>query len=207
VGRLGDVDIDDAGNVYIGTGVRVRMVDTSGTITTIAGTGERGFSGDGGPAIDATFRSAGSIAVDGVGNVFVNDGPNHRIRRIDTEGIVTTVAGNGTPYAPNHDGPANVPPKRGVPATEVRLGAIDHLWADSDGNLYIAEWLNRRILVLGTDGLIRTIAGTGIAGFSGDGGPATGAQLSDPEAVAVAPDGTMYIADSGNNRIRKVVFP
>ncbi len=193
-----DIAIDDADNVYFADfgNHRVRMVDASGTITTIAGTGEKGFSGDGGPATEARIKFPWGIAVDADGSVYIADGS--RVRRIDTNGVITTVAGIG---------------KRGYsgdggPATKARLGAIRKLAFDAKGNLYIWSLDCGCVRMVNHKGIIRTVVGRGTQGFSGDGGPATRAQLSCcGGGMDFGPDGTLYIADAANSRVRKVVFP
>ena len=202
--RVWDVAVDDEGNVYISGQARIRKVDTSGIISTVAGTGETGFSGDGGPAVDAQLSFVTGIAVDPQGNVYFIDYGDERtpdrIRRIDTEGIITTVAGPGAPRGPG-ECPDAAP---SGPASEAQLCGPEHLWVDEDGNVYVADTGGNRIRKIDTDGTITTIAGTGVAGFSGDDGSALNAQLSEPSSVAVGPEGAIYIADSGNNRVRKV---
>jgi sugar lactone lactonase YvrE len=189
--------VDSHGNLYIAQYRydRVRRVDTNGTITTIAGTGQPGFSGDGGPAREARLDGPTTVSLDGQGNLYVSDLHNHRIRRIDTRGIIATVAGNGEVGFPTD----------GAVATEVPVGAAD-VSADIQGNLYVTDEAFPGVFKVGTNGILSIIAGTGVAGYAGDGGPATEAQLSEPITVALGPDGALYIADWGNNRIRKVVL-
>src|SRR5579871_538226 len=188
------IALDGAGNVYVAdTGNRrVRKIDTTGKITTIAG-GGGGFSGDGGPAVGAGFSNPSGIAVDSAGNVYISDSGNSRIRKVDTSGIVTTFAGNGT---------AGFSGDGGAP-TSASLNNPQGLALDAQGALYIADWLNNRIRKIPHGGAISTVAGNGNGGFSGDGGPAVSAQLSSPQAIALDAQGNLYIADN-NNRIRKV---
>ena len=199
--RLGQVygrlAIDAAGNLYIPDtpNNRIRKVDTKGIITTIAGTGTPGFSGDGGPARKAELNGPTNVSVDGRGNIYISDTENHRIRRIDPRGIISTVAGNGKTGFPDD----------GALATEVPVGGAD-VFADSEGNIYITDEGYPGIFEVDTEGILTIIAGTGVDGYSGDGGPATEAQLSEPTSVAIGPDGDLYISDWGNNRIRKVVL-
>jgi sugar lactone lactonase YvrE len=188
--------VDRAGNMYIiDTGNhRARRVDTAGRITTIAGTGTAGFSGDGGPATSARLNTPHGIAVDGAGNVYIADPPNQRIRKVDTSGRITTVAGNGS-SGYNGDG---------IPATSARLNYPKGVEIGPDGLLYIADNNNHRVRKVDAAGIIRTVAGTGSSGFSGDGGPATAARLAEPRNIAFGPDGSLYIVDQINDRIRRV---
>jgi sugar lactone lactonase YvrE len=188
--------VDAAGNLYIADlpNNRIRKVDTNGIITTIAGTGNAGFAGDGGPATKAELNGPTSVAIDGRGNLYIADALNFRFRKIDTEGIITTVAGNGEGGFSGD----------GAPATNARVGG-EGVWADSEGNFYLIG--GSRVRKVDTNGIITTVAGNGTIGFSGDGGPATEAQLNeDVFSAIIGPDGALYIADSNNNRIRKVVF-
>ena len=188
------VAVDGAGNLYIGDteNNRIRKVDSTGTITTIAGSGERGgFGGDGGPAAGAQLSDPTGVAVDVAGNLYIADTENQRIRKVDSTGTITTIAGTGE----RGDG---------GPAAGAQLGDPTGVAVDVAGNLYIAERDNQRIRKVDSAGTITTIAGTGVLSFGGDGGPAAEAQLSDPTGVAVDVAGNLYIADSFNNRIRKV---
>ncbi|MEM6431630.1 MAG: NHL repeat-containing protein [Deinococcota bacterium] len=196
-----DVAVDSAGNLFIADedNHRIRKVDTVGIITTVAGSGAIGhlngsFSGDGGAATAAQLDSPGGIAIDSAGNLFIADTGNARIRKVDTTGIITTVAGNGSSGF-SGDGGA---------ATAAQLSFPFKVAVDSAGNLFIADWGDHRIRKVNTAGIITTVAGTGTWGFSGDGGPATSAQLSRPEGIAVDNTGNLFIADSDNHRIRKV---
>jgi trimeric autotransporter adhesin len=191
------VAVDRAGNVYIADhhNQRIRKVDTDGIITTIAGTGRPGFSGDGGPAIDAELHGPESIALDERGVLYIADMQNHRIRRIDRRGIITTVAGNG----------ATGFPQDGARATDVPIGGA-FLCLDADGDLYVTDEKYPGVFKIDHDGVLTIVAGTGVDGFSGDDGAATEAQLSDPTTIAVGPDGALYISDWGNNRVRRVAL-
>ena len=184
---------DSAGNLYITTALnnRIRQV-SKGIITTIAGNGDAGFSGDGGPATNASLNDPGGTAIDSSGNLYIADGSNSRIREV-SGGRITTVAGNGGIGFSGDGGPA----------TGAMLNSPQAVAVDSFGNLYIADYDNQRIRKVSA-GTITTVAGNGIAGFSGDGGPATSASLFRPVAVAVDSAGNLYIADQGNNRIRQV---
>ncbi len=173
---------------------KIRRVDsTTNTISTFAGTGSQGFSGDGGQAAQASFNNPTAAAVDAAGNLYVTDQSNQRIRRIDTGGIITTVAGNGS-IAFSGDG---------GPAASAALNYPGGIVLDSSGTLYIVDSVNQRVRkVSGTT--ISTIAGTGTAGFSGDGGAALQAQLNSPFAITADSSGNLYVGDTSNNRIRKI---
>lgn len=192
------VAIDSSGNLFIADqrNQRVRRVNASGIITTIAGNGTTGYSGDGGPATNASFNFPVGVGVDGGGDVFVADQLNQRIRRIDATGTITTWAGNGTAgYAGD-----------GGPATAAQLRGPTFLVSDSSGNLTVADQSNNAVRVISATGghTITTLAGTGAPGFSGDGGPAASATLNGPDGVAVGADGYVYIADQLNDRVRRV---
>ena len=188
---------DSAGNLIIADGGnnRVRMVDTTGTITTIAGTGTAGFSGDGGPAILAEFNNPWGLALDTAGNLYVTDIFNQRVRKIDTSGTVNTVAGNGT-AGYNGDG---------IPATSASLNSPRGIVLDSSGDLYIADAFNFRVRKVDTSGIISTFAGDGMQGFSGDGGPAIDANVGRPRGLILRGN-QLLIANAGQGHIRYVGF-
>jgi trimeric autotransporter adhesin len=193
------VAVDGAGNLYIADKNNnvVRKVSTStGLISTIAGNGTGGFSGDGGPATSAQLGTVYSVALDSVGNLFIADYSNDRIRKVEVStGIISTVAGNGT-FGYNGDGGA---------ATSAELNSVEGVAVDGAGNIYIADLFNNRVrMVSAGTGLISTIAGNGTKGYSGDGGPATSAELSNPSGVFVDGDGNIYIGDAGNFVVREV---
>jgi len=187
--------VDSSGNLYISDidNNVVRKVTTSGTITTVAGNGTFGYSGDGGPATSAEFREPLGVAADASGNLYIADTFNYRVRMVSASGTVTTVAGSGNCCSLGDGGPA-------TGAWMYPYG----LTLDGGGNLYIADGYNERIRKLSAAGIITTAAGNGTQGYSGDGGAATGAELYFPYAVAVDAGGNLRIADSGNQRIRSV---
>lgn len=196
------VAVDAAGNVYFSDhdNQRVRKIDRAGIITTIAGTGTTGFSGDGGPAINARLYAPHGLAVDTAGNVYIADTTNYRIRKVSPDGVITTVAGNGSPPFGANNGDNG-------PATRASFVPWD-VEVDGAGSLYISDWLSNRIRkVDGATGIITTIAGTGAGSYSGDGGPATSAAISSPTGLALDFQGNVYFADSGNHRIRKINAP
>ena len=188
---------DGAGNLYVAdTGNnRIRRIDASGIVTTVAGTGDLGFDGDEGPAILASFDSPSGLAVDAQGNLYVSDTGNQRIRRVDTRGIVTTIAGIGEA---GFDGD-------GALASTARLNAPTGLAFDAArGRLIVADSGNNIVRSLEADGTLRTVAGSGRPGLLGDRGPATDARLMLPTGVGVDVDGNLYIADTGNHRVLMV---
>ena len=186
--------VDNAGNIFVTSYYRIRKVDPSGIITAVAGNGTYGFSGDGGPATDASLAGPDGVVVDSAGNIFIADYYNNRIRKVDPNGIITTVAGNGNQGFSGDGGPA----------TDASLYYPDGLAVDSAGNIFIAEFGNNRIRKVDPSGIITTVAGNGTHGFSGDGGPATSASLFSPYEVAVDSAGNIFIGDTWNFRIRKV---
>lgn len=190
------VAVDAAGNLYIAdyNNQRIRKVNNSGVISTFAGIGTQGFSGDGGNATSAEFNWPIGVAVDQSGNVYVVDIFNHRIRKINSAGIISTFAGTGN-AGYNGDG---------IAATSADLNNPFGVATDALGNVYIADNFNNRVRKVSTSGIITTIAGTGTSGFSGDGGQAINAKLNNPNSVAVDVSGNVYIADYSNNRIRKI---
>jgi sugar lactone lactonase YvrE len=244
-----NVALDSAGNLYIAdlASNRVRKVATDGTISTIAGNGSFGFSGDGGPALSATLPNPGAIAVDKKGNVYIADGGNRRVRMVDTNGTINTVAGNGVlgfagdgvatqvpvsqPSALAIDSAGNLyigdgwdhcvrkvtadgmittiagrgsSHADGVPAVSAYLSSAFALLFDSSGTLYIADANDRRVREITPDGIISTVAGTGVVGLSGDGGPAVQAKLYSPIGLALSSSGTLFISDDDNYDIRAV---
>ena len=189
---------DAAGNTYIADAAnhRIRKVSRAGTITTIAGTGVPGFSGDGGPAAAAQLNSPYGLAFDGFGNLYIADLGNARVRRIGVDGNIATVAGGGAVSA----GGIN----EGSAATSVFLSSPRNVAWDGGTSLYISDFTGQRVYRLASGGSLTTVAGTGIAGFSGDGGLSYNAQVAYPAGLAVDRQGSVYIADSANHVIRKI---
>jgi len=192
--NLGVPVVDAAGSLYIpdAGNHRLRRVSPDGIVRTIAGTGEAGFAGDNGPATAARLNLPQCAAVDRQGNVFICDTNNHRVRRINAAGIITTVVGDGRSAFSGDGGPATA---AGVPSPRKVV-------VDESGNLYIAS--SNRIRRVTARGIITTVAGNGVAGFSGDGGPAVQASFNNILGFAVDPNGNLYIADRDNHRIRRV---
>jgi sugar lactone lactonase YvrE len=188
--------MDSAGNLYIADQFdhRLRKVSTTGAITTIAGTGIAGYSGDGGPATSAKISFPIDVAIDSKGDILFSDSGNNRIRKISTAGLITTIAGTGAAGF-SGDGGA---------ATSAKLNRPYGLNLDSSGDLYFADNHNQRIRKVDTAGIIHTVAGNGTAGFSGDGGLATSAELNSPDDVLPDSSGNFYITDHLNRRVRKV---
>ena len=198
------VALDAAGNLYFSDSgyrpsdvshrPRIRKVDAAGVITTVAGDGTAGFSGDGGAAAAARLSFPYGVALDAAGNLYIADRGNSRIRMVDTAGVITTVAGDGTRGFGGDGGPA----------VEARLFSPYGVALDAAGNLYIADTWNHRIRKVDAAGVITTVAGDGMRGSDGDGGPATAARLGFPTGVALDAAGNLYIADQNDNSIRKV---
>ena len=243
-----NVAVDGNGNIYLAdtSNNRIRKIDkATGKITTIAGTGVAGYSGDGGAATAAQLYDPTGLVVDSIGNIYISDQGNNCIRKIDkVTGKVSTVGRNvNDNNYPTLKGPGGLAIDHsdniyivdtfdricmldkstgnitviagkggysgyagdGGPATAAELYTPEGVAVDSTGNIYIADTQNNRIRMINkTTGIITTIAGTGVEGFSGDEGPATAAQLDNPSGVAIDSCGNVYIADSGNNRIRKI---
>ena len=187
-----DVEIDSVGNVYISSfsNDRIRMVAPNGIISTFAGTGVSGFSGDGGPATAAQLSAPRTMTIDADDNLFVFEWGNTRVRRISSDGTITTVAGDGG-FGTDGDG--------GL-AIDASLQDTKGLAVDDAGNLYISDESTDVVRRVDTDGMIETVAGTGVAGYSGDGGPPLDAQFNFPRGLALRPDGTLLVVDVNHVR-------
>jgi trimeric autotransporter adhesin len=190
------VTVDASGNLYIAdtNNNAIRKVTTAGTISTVAGTGTSGYTGNGGPATSAKLSGPAGIAVDASGNLYIADSSNYVIRKVTTVGIISTIAGTGTI---GYSGLGSV-------ATSVDLAWPVGLALDASGNLYIADASNSVILKVTPTGTLTTVAGNGKIGYSGDGGLAINAELHYPVGVSVDGSGNVYIADSLNNVVRMV---
>jgi len=191
--------LDGSGNLFIAdTGNhRIRRVDgRTGIITTVAGNGEAGFSGDGGPAVAAALNSPRAVAISG-SSLFIADSSNNRIRRVDlVTGMMTTIAGNGQQAYSGDNGAA------GAAALNFPLD----IQLDVQGRLFIADTFNHRIRVV-VNGIIRTVAGNGRPGFSGDNGAAANASIFAPSGLAFDRNGNLFFSDSANDRVRAVKTP
>ncbi|MCK5554342.1 MAG: SMP-30/gluconolactonase/LRE family protein, partial [Deltaproteobacteria bacterium] len=186
--------MDRKDQIYFTAEHRVWRRNPDGSLTMVAGTGEFGFDGDGGPATEAKLWNPTDVAFDSRGNMYIADSGNDRIRRVNTAGIITTYAGSGEMGWGGDGGPA----------TKAKLYSPTGVVVDSSGNLYVADNGNNRIRMVDLSGIITTYAGSGPHGSDGDGGPATEAQLGSPNDITLDAEGNMYIADRGNHRIRKV---
>ena len=188
IDRLGNLFIADWGNNV------VRKVDTKGFITTFAGSGVYGYSGDGSSAVNATLRQPTGLAIDGAGNLYIADSNNYVIRRVDGAGIITTYAGTGVSGYSGDGGQA----------LSANLGSPSGLAFDGAGDLLVSDYNYGIIRRIDPRGLITTIAGNGVSGYGGDGGASTSAELNAPGEIAVDALGDIFIADTSNNRIRKI---
>ena len=193
------VSIDASGSIFIADteNHRIRKVDyDTGLITTVAGNGDSGFSGDDVAATATKLNKPQGVCVDAAGTIFIADTENSRIRKVDADtGMITTVAGNGNRGYAGDDGPA----------TGAKLNKPNDLWVDSSGNIFIADTDNHRIRTVdAATGIITTVAGSGNSGYSGDNGPAIEASLKKPAGISVDADGNLYISDTENQCIRRV---
>jgi hypothetical protein len=192
------IKIDGAGNLYLAlSGHRIRKINTSGIINTIAGTGTSGFTGDGGAATAARINNSNDMAVDIAGNVYIVDEYNGRVRKIDAGGNINTILGNGIAINGfSGDG--------GAALMAAFRNYLPSVLADGMGNVYIADATNQRIRKVNSAGIVSTFAGNGTAGYYGDGGPASAAALSIPVGLALDKMGNLYIGEAGSNHVRKV---
>ena len=194
------VAVDNKGNIYIADyyNSRIRKINSSGVISTLAGSTFAGFTGDGGAANAARLDTPIDVATDGIGNVYISDFKNNCIRKVDTAGIINTLTMHSYATA-GFSGD-------GGPSTAAQINGPAALKADAHGNVFFVDQGNQRVRMINTAGVISTLAGNGIAGFSGDGGMATSAMMNYPYAVAVDNNGNLFISDADNNRIRKVTI-
>ena len=190
--------VDSTGNVYVASAgsKRVLKIDLFGVITTVAGNGAVAstFSGEGGPATLATLGSPDGLCFDSAWNLYITDDYFNQVFKVDTSGTITRVAGTGTP---GYSGDGGL-------ATDAELNLVGAIAIDPVGNILLADEMNQRVRKVDASGYISTVAGTGTAGFSGDGGAAISAELDSPRGLAVGPSNTFYISDSANHRIRRV---
>jgi uncharacterized protein (TIGR03437 family) len=193
IGNTNSVAMDGAGNLYFSAGQCVFKVDSTGNLTLIAGNSRRGYSGDGGPAVNAQLDGPYGVAVDASGNVYIADELNDRIRKVSPSGIITTVAGTG---AAGFSGD-------GGPATQAQLHFPLNVAVDASGNLYIADLFNNRVRKVSPAGIIVTFAGGGVTN-PGDGGLATSAVISGPAGMAVGSAGEIFVAERNGMRVRKI---
>jgi sugar lactone lactonase YvrE len=190
------LSFDTAGNAYIADSDNgaIRKVAPSGEITTVAGANGLGYSGDGGPAINARLNRPTMVIADAAGNLYIADRDNHAIRKVNTSGIISTIAGgNGEGYSGN-----------GGLATRAKLNRPRDLLFDENNNLYFTERQNNVVRKVNTAGVISTIVGTSTGGYSGDGGPATQARLYHPRGLTLDAAGNLYVCDYLNHAIRKI---
>jgi uncharacterized protein (TIGR03437 family) len=193
----GGIAIDAAGNLYLASGNSIRKVSPSGIISTFAGNGTSGFSGDGASDTSAQLNSPGGVAVDASGNVYIADTWNGAIRKVSTSGVMSTFAGQGGNRGYSGDG---------GPATSATLGNPSELAFDATGNLYIGDAGDNVVRKVDTKGIITTVAGNNVLyQFSGDGGPATSAGFESIGGVAVNASGNLFVADLNDDRIREVL--
>ncbi len=191
-----NVASDFSGNLFIVdfNNSAIRKVNSSGIISTVAGNGTCGFSGDGGAATSAKLYHPTMMACDASGNLYIDDENNDRIRKVNTSGVITTIAGDGIDSFSGDGGPA----------TAARLNETYGVCVDGKGNVYIADLVNQRIRKVDTSGIITTICGTGVRGALGDCGPATAAQLYNPYGICIDNSGNIFIADNINEKVRKI---
>jgi sugar lactone lactonase YvrE len=194
----GDLFVADSGNHA------VRKIDVSGNITTVAGNGTRGYSGDGGPAVAAQLNTPTAVAIDPKGNLYIADTLNHRIRRVDPSGNIETVAGSGALSLVGGGTGGFGFSGDGGPAIEAQLSIPEGVAVDGQGDVFIADTGNDRVREVDAAGIIRTIAGTGLNRYSGDGGPAVQANLYAPVGIAFGPSGGVYVSERDHHSVRVI---
>jgi len=187
---------DTSGNILVGDRANnvIRKISTTGIVSTIAGTGSGGFSGDGGMATSATLDQPCGVALDNYGNIYITDQDNCRIRKVTASGVISTIAGNGSVGYSGDGGPA----------TAAALRHPTNVCINNIGEVFVSDQANNCIRKISTSGIITTVAGTGTAGYYGDGGPATAAELTSPSCVLLDSAGNLFIADASNFVIRKM---
>ncbi len=197
INHIEGIASDVFGNIYIADADdhRIRKIAPNGIITTAVGTGHAGFSGDGGPATSASLNTPYGLATDRAGNLYIADLGNARIRRIGPDGIIKTVAGGGKRPGSAGDG---------QPATDIALKQPRNVAVDPFGNIYFSDFGDNRVYQITPAGILLRTAGNGVAGSSGDNGPALNASLNSPAGLAADSTGAIYVADAGNGRVRKV---
>jgi uncharacterized protein (TIGR03437 family) len=201
LGAPNGVAVDQTGSFYVtdeepnfpSENPHVLKLEPDGTTSIIAGSGPDGFGGDNGPAGDASISLPQGLAVDASGNIYLADFGNNRVRMINTQGIITTIAGNGKPFFSGEGGLATA---AGINPVDVAVDAV--------GDLFVVDQGNNRIREITPNNIISTVVGTGVAGYTGDGGPATTATLDVPTGIALDQAGNLYIADAGNSVVRRV---
>ena len=198
--------LDAAGNLYVADSGNhaIRRIAKDGTITTIAGRGVRGFSGDGGRATSARLNTPTGVAFDSRGNLYIADTLNHRVRKVNRAGTIATIAGSGALSTVSHGTGGFGFSGDGGPAVLAQLSIPEGVAVDSRGNVYIADTGNDRIRKVDTKGIIRTIAGTGKHSYSGDGRPAVRANLYAPVGLAVGPGGSLYFSERDHHAVRMI---
>lgn len=186
---------DEAGNLYVASGAKIRKLTPAGVISTFAGDGQSRYAGDNGPATAASFRRVYALAFTSTGELLAADFEDHRVRKIGRDGRITTVAGDGRATSSGDNGPAS----------SASLNGPNGLAVDSEGRIYVLERFGNRIRRIDEKGLITTVAGTGLRSFSGDGGASLAAAMNTPVlGIAIGPDGGLYFSDTANDRVRVI---
>ena len=192
--QIGGLAADSSGNIYFTSSNCVFKLDQNGLLARIAGNARAGYAGDGGAATSAQLSSPTGVALDASGNIFVADSGNYRIRRVSATGIITTIAGTGQFGLPVN----------GAAAVNTPLGSPSSLAVDTSGRLLITDTSNNLLLRVSPSGIGAIVAGTGVSGYTGDGGPAVRARLAGPHGLAVDTAGNIFISDTGNSSVRRL---